>query len=68
MLRWRSSRKIIEALALFCCISNLFNTVYAFQYSSTFTKSKLYQLSPDTLGIDNLAGTIAAFGDFNGDK
>ncbi|CAO3663293.1 unnamed protein product [Umbelopsis ramanniana] len=68
MLRWRSSGTITQALALCCCITNLFSTSYAFQYPSTFPKSKLYQLPPDSLGIDNLAGTIAAFGDFNGDK
>jgi hypothetical protein len=41
---------------------------YAFQYPAAFPKSKLYQLSPQDMGLEDMAGTIAAFGDFNGDK
>lgn len=40
----------------------------AFNYATRFPKSKLYSLEPDTVGLADLDGTIAAFGDFNGDK
>ena len=39
-----------------------------FQYGSRFPKNKLYNLEPDTIGLDSIDGTVAAFGDFNGDK
>lgn len=39
-----------------------------FQYGTRFPKSKLYNLEPKTIGLDEIDGTIAAFGDFNGDK
>lgn len=39
-----------------------------FNYTSTFPKNKLYSLKPDSIGLDKVDGTIAAFGDFNGDK
>ena len=40
----------------------------ALNYASRFPSSQLYGLKPDSIGLDNLDGTIAAFGDFNGDK
>jgi integrin alpha FG-GAP repeat containing protein 1 len=39
-----------------------------FQYGSRFPKNKLYNLEPDTIGLEDIDGTVAAFGDFNGDK
>lgn len=39
-----------------------------FQYGTRFPNNKLYNLEADTIGLDNIEGTIAAFGDFNGDK
>lgn len=39
-----------------------------FQYGSRFPKDKLYNLEPDTVGLEDIDGTVAAFGDFNGDK
>ncbi|KAL7335883.1 hypothetical protein PS15p_201296 [Mucor circinelloides] len=39
-----------------------------FQYGSRFPKNKLYNLEPGAIGLDNIDGTVAAFGDFNGDK
>lgn len=39
-----------------------------FQYGTRFPKNKLYNLEPETIGLDGIDGTIAAFGDFNGDK
>lgn len=39
-----------------------------FNFAARFPKSKLYNLEPDTIGLDGMDGTIAAFGDFNGDK
>jgi integrin alpha FG-GAP repeat containing protein 1 len=39
-----------------------------FNYATRFPKSKLYNLEPNTVGLDGIDGTIAAFGDFNGDK
>ncbi|KAI8089476.1 uncharacterized protein BX664DRAFT_333099 [Halteromyces radiatus] len=38
------------------------------QYAQRFPKSRLYSLSPASLGLGNMDGTIAAFGDFNADK
>ncbi|KAI7897751.1 uncharacterized protein BX663DRAFT_481196 [Cokeromyces recurvatus] len=39
-----------------------------FNYGTRFPKNKLYNLEPQTIGLDNIDGTVAAFGDFNGDK
>lgn len=39
-----------------------------FNYGTTFPKNKLYGLKSDSIGLDKIEGTIAAFGDFNGDK
>lgn len=39
-----------------------------FQYGTRFPKNKLYNLEANTIGLDGIDGTIAAFGDFNGDK
>jgi integrin alpha FG-GAP repeat containing protein 1 len=39
-----------------------------FNYGSRFPKDKLYNLEPNTIGLDGIDGTVAAFGDFNGDK
>jgi integrin alpha FG-GAP repeat containing protein 1 len=39
-----------------------------FNYASRFPKNKLYNLEPNTIGLDGIDGTVAAFGDFNGDK
>ncbi|KAI9248623.1 hypothetical protein BY458DRAFT_526411 [Sporodiniella umbellata] len=39
-----------------------------FNYGATFPKNKLYGLKTDSIGLDKIDGTIAAFGDFNGDK
>lgn len=39
-----------------------------FNYAQRFPKSKLYNLEPDSIGLASIDGTIAAFGDFNGDK
>ncbi|KAI8881111.1 hypothetical protein K501DRAFT_223676 [Backusella circina FSU 941] len=39
-----------------------------FKYSTQYPKDKLYSLSSSTIGLNNIDGTIAAFGDFNGDK
>jgi integrin alpha FG-GAP repeat containing protein 1 len=39
-----------------------------FQYGQRFPNNKLYNLEPDTIGLDGIDGTVAAFGDFNGDK
>jgi integrin alpha FG-GAP repeat containing protein 1 len=39
-----------------------------FKYSTQYPKDKLYSLTSSTIGLNNLDGTIAAFGDFNGDK
>ncbi|KAI9311839.1 hypothetical protein BX666DRAFT_1992962 [Dichotomocladium elegans] len=39
-----------------------------FQYAQRFPQNKLYNLPPSSTGLDEIDGTIAAFGDFNGDK
>jgi integrin alpha FG-GAP repeat containing protein 1 len=39
-----------------------------FQYSTRFPKNKLYNLTSTEIGLNAIDGTIAAFGDFNGDK
>ncbi|CEP13272.1 hypothetical protein [Parasitella parasitica] len=39
-----------------------------FKYGSRFPKNKLYNLEPDIIGLEKIDGTVAAFGDFNGDK
>ncbi|KAI9473399.1 MAG: hypothetical protein EXX96DRAFT_528016 [Benjaminiella poitrasii] len=39
-----------------------------FNYGARFPKNKLYNLERNTIGLDNFDGTIASFGDFNGDK
>jgi len=68
MSRWSSCRTVLSFLALYCYLADHIGIAAAFQYPTAFPKSKLYQLSPQTIGIEDLAGTIAAFGDFNGDK
>ncbi|KAG0188719.1 hypothetical protein DFQ28_004447 [Apophysomyces sp. BC1034] len=40
----------------------------SFQYATRFPQSKLYSLSPKSVGLGDFDGTVAAFGDFNGDK
>lgn len=39
-----------------------------FEYAQRFPKSRLYNLEPKSIGLDTIDGTVAAFGDFNGDK
>ncbi|KAI8983819.1 hypothetical protein BDB01DRAFT_790233 [Pilobolus umbonatus] len=39
-----------------------------FKYGPSLPKNKLYGLDTDTIGLGAMDGTIAAFGDFNGDK
>jgi hypothetical protein len=68
MLRWRLCRTLLGAIALYSQLDSLGGMAYAFQYPAAFPKSKLYQLSPQDMGLEDMAGTIAAFGDFNGDK
>lgn len=59
---------MLGAIALYSQLFSLGGIAYAFQYPEAFPKSKLYQLSPQIMGLEDMAGTIAAFGDFNGDK
>ncbi|KAG2182189.1 hypothetical protein INT43_007116 [Umbelopsis isabellina] len=59
---------MLGAIALYSQLFSLGGVANAFQYPEAFPKSKLYQLSPQIMGLEDMAGTIAAFGDFNGDK
>jgi hypothetical protein len=59
---------MLGAIALYSQLFILGGIANAFQYPEAFPKSKLYQLSPQIMGLEDMAGTIAAFGDFNGDK
>ncbi|KAI9027529.1 hypothetical protein CLU79DRAFT_881311 [Phycomyces nitens] len=40
----------------------------SFEYATRFPQNKLYSLDQKTIGLEDFDGTIAAFGDFNGDK
>lgn len=61
----RRLRASILSLLLF--VTTL-STAQNIQYATRFPKNKLYDLSPSSTGLDNIDGTVAAFGDFNGDK
>ncbi|KAI7881702.1 hypothetical protein K492DRAFT_236516 [Lichtheimia hyalospora FSU 10163] len=61
----RRLRTSILSLVLF--ITTL-STGQNIQYATRFPKNKLYDLSPSSTGLDTMDGTVAAFGDFNGDK
>lgn len=54
-------------LSLFLFFTTL-TTAQNIQYATRFPKNKLYDLSPSSTGLDTIDGTVAAFGDFNGDK
>lgn len=61
----------MKAINWFLLLGGLLPTTtiaQAFQYGTRFPKSKLYNLTQSEIGLDAIDGTIAAFGDFNGDK
>ncbi|KAI8991683.1 hypothetical protein BDF20DRAFT_812771 [Mycotypha africana] len=48
---------------------NTFTYCQLFNYHGLkYPKNKLYPLEAETIGLKNIDGTVAAFGDFNGDK
>lgn len=57
----------VSILSLLLFVTTL-STAQNIQYATRFPKNKLYDLSPSSTGLDNIDGTVAAFGDFNGDK
>ncbi|KAI8072567.1 hypothetical protein BC940DRAFT_292890 [Gongronella butleri] len=57
-------------LVLLCILASVLPRIHAqsLQYAKRFPKSRLYNLSPESVGLGNIDGTISAFGDFNADK
>ncbi|SAM07750.1 hypothetical protein [Absidia glauca] len=59
---------IVYSIVLLLLLGSPSVGAQSIQYAKRFPKSRLYNLSPASLGLDHLDGTIAAFGDFNADK
>ncbi|KAI8381145.1 uncharacterized protein BYT42DRAFT_565436 [Radiomyces spectabilis] len=61
-----AGRSAWTCFLLLCCIFSA--SAQNFKYTNRFPQSKLYNMSPRSIGLQDMDGTIAAFADFNGDK